>query len=120
LFNRVTENTDQASIPLLGAFLNYDGIIQKSSDGKGEKYTIRITEHINDILIRDTNNSPLGLTLTPNIEFIGINEAMLTDGNATDVAVSQTLSPLGTVLFGSLPENGDKRLKLEIFYSETK
>ncbi|NND80265.1 MAG: DUF4270 domain-containing protein [Maribacter sp.] len=119
LFNRATENTDQTSIPLLGAFLNYDGVIQKSSDGKGEKYTIRITEHINDILVRDTNNSPLGLTLTPNIEFIGINEAMLTDGNTLDVPVSQTLSPLGTVLFGSLPENGDKRLKLEIFYSET-
>ncbi|MBT8302065.1 MAG: DUF4270 family protein [Maribacter sp.] len=119
LFNRATENTDQTSIPLLGAFLNYDGVIQKSSDGKGEKYTIRITEHINDILVRDTNNSPLGLTLTPNIEFIGINEAMLTDGNTEDVPVSQTLSPLGTVLFGSLPENGDKRLKLEIFYSET-
>lgn len=119
LFNRLTENTDQTTIPLLGAFLNYDGIIQKSSDGKGEKYSIRITDHINNILVRDVNNSPLGLTLTPDIEFIGINEAMLTNGNAEDVPVSQTLSPLGTVLFGSLPENGDKRLKLEIFYSET-
>jgi len=119
LFNRDTESSDQTSIPLLGAFLNYDGVINKSSDGKGEKYTIRITEHINNILIRDSNNSPLGLTLTPDIEFIGINEAMMVDGNAKDLPVSQTLSPLGTVLFGGIPENGDKKLKLEIFYTET-
>ncbi len=118
LFNRSTESTDQTSIPLLGAFLNYDGVINKSSDGKGEKYTIRITEHINNILIRESNNSTLGLTLTPDIEFIGINEAMMADGNAKDLPVSQTLSPLGTVLFGGLPENGDKKLKLEIFYTE--
>jgi len=119
LFNRNTESEDQTSIPLLGAFLNYDGIINKSSDGKGEKYTIRITEHINNILIRESNNSSLGLTLTPDIEFIGINEAMMSDGNAIDLPVAQTLSPLGTVLFGGLPENGDKKLKLEIFYTET-
>ena len=119
LFNRNTESSDQTSIPLLGAFQNYDGVINKSSDGKGEKYTIRITEHINNILIRESNNSSLGLTLTPDIEFIGINEAMLSDGNAIDLPVAQTLSPLGTVLFGGLPENGDKKLKLEIFYTET-
>ena len=119
LFNRNTESTDQTSIPLLGTFLIYDGVINKSSDGKGEKYTIRITEHINNILVRESNNSPLGLTLTPDIEFIGINEAMMTDGNAKDLPVAQTLSPLGTVLFGGLPENGDKKLKLEIFYTET-
>jgi len=118
LFNRSTESTDQTSIPLLGAFQNYDGVISKSSDGKGEKYTVKITEHINNILVRDLNNSSLGLTLTPDIEFIGINEAMMSDGNEIDLPVSQTLSPLGTILFGGLPENGDKRLKLEIFYTE--
>ncbi|MCP4977243.1 MAG: DUF4270 domain-containing protein [Maribacter sp.] len=121
LFNRNTEVTDQTSIPLLGAFLNYDGVIKKSSDGKGEKYTVRITEHINDILIRESNNTTLGLTLTPDIEFIGIDEAMMADGNAKDLPVSQTLSPLGTVLFGSQVDqaNEDKKLKLEIFYTET-
>ena len=119
LFNTSTESSDETSTSLLGAFLNYDGIINRSSDGKGEKYTIRITEHINNILIRDSNNSSLGLTLTPDIVLIGINEAMMTNGNEIDLPVSQTLSPLGTVLFGGLPENGDKKLKLEIFYTET-
>ena len=118
LFNTSTESTDETSIPLLGAFQNYDGIINKSSDGKGEKYTIRITEHLNNILIRESNNSSLGLTLTPDILLIGINEAMMSDGNEIDLPVAQTLSPLGTVLFGGLPENGDKKLKLEIFYTE--
>lgn len=82
---------------------------------------MRITEHINDILIRESNNTTLGLTLTPDIEFIGIDEAMMADGNAKDLPVSQTLSPLGTVLFGSQVDqaNEDKKLKLEIFYTET-
>lgn len=118
LFNRSTESTDQTSIPLFGAFQNYDGVINTSSDGKGEKYKIRITEHINSILISESNNSTLGLTLTPDIEFIGINAAMMSDGNEIDLPVAQTISPLGTVLFGGLPENGDKKLKLEIFYTE--
>jgi len=119
LINRSTEIIDDTSIPLLGTFLNYDGVINKSADGKGEKYTIRITEHLNNILIRELNNSSLGLTLTPNIEFIAINEAMMADGNEIDLPISQTLSPLGTVLFGGRPENGDKKLKLEIFFTET-
>jgi hypothetical protein len=118
LFNRNTDVSNETAIPLLSAFPNYDGIIDRSSDGKGEKYTVRITEHINNILIRDLNNSPLGLTLTPDIEFIGINEAMMADGNKTDIPVAQSLNPLGTVLLGGVPEHGDKKLKLEIFYTE--
>ena len=105
---------------LFGLFLNYDGIIEKSSDNRGEKYTVRITDHINNIIIRDSINATLGLSITPDIEFIGVSNAMLSNGEV-DIPVASTLSPLGTVFFGSQVDqaNEDKKLKLEIFYTET-
>ncbi len=120
LINVSTENSDQNSVPLFGLFLNYDGIVQKSSDGKGEKYKVRITDHINDIIIRDSTNAKLGLSITPDIEFIGASNAMFSDGEM-DIPVTPTLSPLGTVLYGSSvsAEEEDFKLKLEIFYTET-
>lgn len=120
LINVSTENSDQNAVSLFGLFLNYDGILQKSSDGKGEKYKVRITDHINDIIIRDSTNAKLGLSITPDIELVGASNAMFSDGEM-DIPVTPTLSPLGTVLYGSavsVEEEGFK-LKLEIFYTET-
>lgn len=97
----------------------YDGIIQEES-GKGIKYSIKITNHINNMIVRDSTNATLGLTITPDIRSTGAVNAMLTDGEK-DIPIISTISPLGTVLFGSDVPAGseDKRLKLEIFYTET-
>ncbi len=119
LINLATENSNQDAPNLFGLFQNYDGIINKSSDDKGEKYTVRITDHINNLVTRDSTNATLGLTITPDIEFIGVNSAMFNDGEM-EIPVAQTLSPLGTILFGSQVNEADldKKLKLEIFYTE--
>jgi hypothetical protein len=118
LINVNTEFSEDRT--LFGLFQNYDGIIKKSSDDKGEKYTVRITDHINNLVIRDSTNATLGLTITPDIEFIGVNNAMFNDGEM-EIPVAATLSPLGTILYGSQVDEADldKKLKLEIFYTET-
>lgn len=108
----------------LGIFLNYDGIIEKSSNGKGEKYTIRITEYLNDLIIRDEENVTLGLAVTSDIRFPLVTGAMLNSSNGEvegKLPMFSATNPLGTVLFGSnvAPANEDKKLKLEIFYTET-
>ncbi|MBD1260307.1 DUF4270 domain-containing protein [Maribacter polysiphoniae] len=121
LINISTEQSDTGSLPLFGSYLNYDGVIEKSSDDIGEKYTIRITDYINDIIIRDEANATLGLTITPDINLTVLNvfgNAVLEDGEKDLPAVS-ALTPLGTVLHGATEDNGAKRLKLEIFYTET-
>ncbi|EAQ99760.1 DUF4270 domain-containing protein [Maribacter sp. HTCC2170] len=121
LINTATENSNQETIKLFGLFQNYDGIINKSSDDKGEKYTVRITDHINNLIIRDSTSATLGLTLTPDIEFIGVSDAMFDNGEE-EIPVAATLTPLGTVLYGSEiddPAYIDKKLKLEIFYTKT-
>ena len=92
-------------------YLNHGGILEQENN-RGVKYKIRITEHINNIIVRDSTNAKLGLTLTPNINIIGLREAIGSDMQGIDYP--------GTVLYGSnVPsELEDKKLKLEIFYTE--
>jgi len=98
---------------------SHDGIIQEEN-GLGIKYTIRITEHINDIIVRDSANAKLALTMTANIGFPNVRKAVDSDMQRLYYPVMSTVSPLGTVLYGSNVEAGEeaKKLKLEIFYTE--
>lgn len=117
LYNTTTEN-NLANTPL-GVYLNYDGILEESGDS-GVKYSIKITEYINNIIVRDSVNATLGLTITPDIRLSGANSTMLSGSIEKELPAASILSPLGTVLFGSnLPEDDENKLKLEIFYTET-
>lgn len=119
LYNPATEQSTAQT--LLGAFLNYDGIIEKSGE-TGLKYTIGITEYINDLVARNAVNATLGLTLTTDIFNTFGSNAILTNGEEPFVPITSVLTPLGTVLFGSnIPSSDpdfDKRLKLEIFFTQ--
>ncbi len=117
LINFTTETT--ISQDLFGSFLNYDGIVQKT-DGKGIKYTVKITDHINNMIVRDADNVTLGLTLTTDISRLSVLNAMLANDVEKELPLISTLTPLSTVLFGSNVEsqNEDKKLKLEIYYTE--
>ena len=55
-----------------------------------------------------------------NINIVGLREAIGSDMQGVDYPVAATVSPLGTVLFGSNVDNEyqDKKLKLEIFYTQ--
>ncbi|MBO0330672.1 DUF4270 domain-containing protein [[Muricauda] lutisoli] len=100
-------------------FPNHDGVLEKDGD-LGLKYTIRITEHINNIIVRDSVNAKLGLTLTPNIGITLLQEAIGSNAEGVDYPVAAAVSPLGTVLYGSNVSNEEeeKKLKLEIYYTE--
>ncbi len=119
LINFVTENS--VTQDLFGSFLNYDGFLEEE-DGKGVKYTVRITDHINNLVVRDEENATLGLTFTPNISQLAVLDAMVNGDDGVEevsIPIASTLSPAGTVLYGSdssVPEN--LRLKLELFYTE--
>lgn len=120
LINTLTEQTDIESPSLFGAYLNYDGIIEKSND-KGVKYSVKITDHINNMVVRDSINATLALTLTTNIQNWSIADAQVVGGEER-LAMTSSVTPLGTVLFGSNLEatdpDFDKRLKLEISYTK--
>ena len=120
LINPNTEQTDLTVNSLFGTYLNYDGIIEKSN-GKGVKYSVKITDHINNLVVRDSVNATLALTLSTNIQNWNVATAKV-DGVEKRIATTSNLTPLGTVLYGSnlqvTDPNYDKRLKLEIFYTK--
>lgn len=113
LFNLLNEPS-QSNLPL-ESVLNHDGILQMEDD-VGQRYRIRITEHLNDIIVRDATNVPLALSVTSNILIPFLAES--SDG--LEVPFMSTINPLGTILWGSgagAPE--DQRLQLEIFFTQT-
>ncbi len=103
----------------LGVLQTHDGILVEE-DNKGLKYTIRITEHINNIIVRDSANALLGLTVTPDIRLTNMRDVLLPGNTMGEVPDMSVNSPLGTVLYGSaVPASEEKKLQLEIFYTET-
>ena len=120
LINSLTEQNNLQTQELFGLFLNYDGIIEKSN-GKGVKYSVKITDHINNLVLRDSTNATLGLTLTTNIQNFNFADAQLTS-EVKGIPITSTITPLGTILYGgnlqATDPNFEKRLKLEIFYTK--
>jgi len=111
--DQINRANSLASYPL------YDGILEEVNE-KGIKYSVRITSHINNLVVRDSSNAKLGLTITPDIRSVGSIDAMIGNNELKELPVISTISPLGTVLFGSNVNlaNSEKKLKLEIFYTE--
>ena len=117
IFSLASENA--TSDTRFGRFLDYDGFLNTSND-EGFSYTFRITDHINNIIIREEENVPLGLTMTPDVRIAAAQNAMLEDGER-EIPVAPNIMPLSTVLFGSnvSEENQNQRLRLQIFFTET-
>jgi len=103
----------------------HGGILEKENVPKrGIKYKIRITNHIRNLISKDSTNVRLGLAVSESI--IITSNAKLkntTSPTAIDrVPLSNVLNPLGTVLYGSNYLFSDKeykyRMKLEIHYTK--
>lgn len=98
--------------------------LERDSDDKGVKYKFRITEHVNNLLLRDSTNVKLGLfpSLNVNLSQEAKIEGMEDDTDDTTinvVPVSSILYQKGTILYGSkpgLPEG--QRAEFEIYYTE--
>ncbi|NNE03877.1 MAG: DUF4270 domain-containing protein [Eudoraea sp.] len=118
IYNPVNEQS-VADTPF-GIFLDYDGFLE-TEGGLGTKYTVRLTEHINNLVVRDSVNAVLGLTSTPDIRLAGALSTRLAMGMDEDLPVSSTITPLGTVLFGSNVTGAEEpmKLQLEISYTQT-
>lgn len=88
------------------------------------RYKIRITEHLNNLLLRDSTNVELGIApaLNVNLERTSAQqEVQNSDNSEFFVPSSSVTTPRGVVLHGSnIPEGTehfDKRLILEVFYT---
>lgn len=124
LYDYYVDQTTNSSNPKYSRYI-YGGILEYDDDGEGLRYKVRITDHVNNIVNKDSTNVVIGLAVTESISQIS-NAALRTPftTGTTEVKsapVSSVISPMGTVLYGSksganVPE--DKRLKLEIYYTK--
>ena len=99
--------------------INHDGLLEYQSDKKGLKYKIRISEHVKNIVRNDSISPKLGLVVTSSIEN-SQNLDLRENYSLNKIPISSAINPLGTVIYGPNPEseNFDKRLRLEIYYTE--
>jgi hypothetical protein len=117
--------------------LIFGGIIERddTTDKKGIKYKIRITQHINNIInSTDTNlnkNVKLGLTVTENINYSNNyyykspfdvnNTPTISSDDIEYFPVASIMEQQGVVLHGtnpSAPADASKKLKLVIHYTK--
>ena len=90
-----------------------------SDDNKGVKYKIRITEHLNNLILRDSANAKLGLGVISDVA--SVQNFKILDGFDSEnkkLASGVILSPKGTILHGNLSLNLEKRPKIKIYYTE--
>lgn len=83
------------------------------------KYKIRLTEHLNNILLKDSTNTKLGLILSTNVNLTNSSKILESEDEVTEIPSTTLLAPRGTILYGNhqnVPEN--RKLKLEIFFTE--
>ncbi|GAA4246442.1 MULTISPECIES: DUF4270 domain-containing protein [Winogradskyella] len=103
----------------LGALERVD---EDDPSSKGVKYKLKITEHINNLLLRDSTNVELGLAVSLNINLedpsLGFTQSKVQGSDELAVPVSSVLTPRGTILHGNNSENEDKKVYLEIYYTE--
>ena len=108
----------------------FGGLIEKDAatsayNKRGIKYKIRLTNHMINLISKDSTNVRLGLVVTESIGVAsnGMLRGAVPVANPFNKYPSAAIyNPLGTVLFGnnipSTDPNYAKRLKLEIYYTK--
>jgi hypothetical protein len=101
----------------------YGGIIQKDASDRGITYKIKITNHIRNLILKDSTNVKLGLVVTESINNpsnVNLFTPFANNGVTTKfVPAMSVVNPLGTILFGSNPSVPlQQRLKLEVYYTK--
>ena len=102
----------------------FGGILSKETNANGVQYSykFRITEHIRNLVRKDSTNVDLGLVVTENINrsnFYSVRDKTKIPSKAPMASV---MNPLGTIVFGNnIPSNSadyEKRIKFEVYYTK--
>ena len=112
--------TGSTGVPVKSKILSLG--VRSTDENNVSKYKIRLTEHLNNILIRDSTNTKIGLVLSSNVNVTTNSEILNSEDIVTSVPSASILMPRGTKLYGTkvgtLDEN--KKMRLEIFFTKPK
>ncbi len=118
LFDYLIDPTLNNENPLT-SITTHSGRLVRDESGAGVSYKIRITEHVKNVLNKDSTNVRLGLVVTQNINFIRNSALKNPVDSITKIPRASVISPEGTVLHGNLSADIAKRLQFNIYYTET-
>jgi len=109
-----TENTSQPY------YSRYISLGQRITTDGVSKYKIRLTEHLNNILIKDSTNTKIGLVLSSNVNIATNSEILNSADDVTAIPSTSIITPRGTILYGTNVSalNEDKKMRLEIFFTK--
>lgn len=101
----------------------YGGIGEYASASESTKivrYKFRITEHLKNVIFKDSTNVRIGLSVSENINNTANSAVAVPTETFKKVPMFSVISPLGTVLYGNVPvpSQEDKKLQLEIYYTK--
>jgi len=99
----------------------FGGILEYDNSNKPYRYKFNITNHISNIIRKDSTNFDLGLVVNSNINDTFKKKALIRENEFLNYPRSSILNPLGAILVGSNlseEENKDKKVQLEIIYTE--
>ena len=74
----------------------FSKILERDSENNGIKYKLRLTEHLNNILVRDSTNVKLGLYVSTNVndiqqaDVLDSEDDSVTSADTAEVAVTST------------------------------
>lgn len=104
------------------AFTTHLGRLVRDSDGKGDYYKLRITNHLSSLIHQDSTNVKLGVIVSQNVAVPNFQEVLMIAPNTDyteQVPSSSVMSHQGTILHGNTSADLTKRLKLQIYYSDS-
>lgn len=97
--------------------------LERDADGNGVSYKVRVTGHINNLINNGATNVRLGLVVTQNVNLVASSAVLESLGGASNlemIPAGSLITPEATVLYGPNAEDAEKRLKLNIYYTEPK
>lgn len=107
------------ALPAAESQTNHLGKLVRGSDDKGKYYKIKLTNHISDLINKDSTNVPLGIVVTQNVKnqvFQKLSAPL--EPGIEKIPAGSVISPKGTAIHGNNSPIEEKRLKLRIYYTE--
>jgi len=83
-----------------------------------KKYKVRLTSHINNIIVNDATNLRLGIVVSSNVGAATNQKLLNYDPIVKGIPAGSILSPKGVILHGSNSIDPLKKVRLNIYYSQ--
>lgn len=95
-------------------------LLKKDENGRGLSYKIRLTDHINEIINRDSTNVRLGLFVSRNFTNLQLQDLRTPSDGIEKIPTATVMSPKGTVLYGTNAAIEEKKLILKLLFTQAK